>query len=59
MNGVYVRYPAEEWYAVFALESSRHQTILVGEDLGTVPEQVRPAMARHEVRRLYVGPAAL
>jgi 4-alpha-glucanotransferase len=54
-QGVYVRYPAEEIYAVYALESNRNQTILVGEDLGTVPDQVRPAMAKHEVRRLYVG----
>jgi 4-alpha-glucanotransferase len=55
LHGVYVRYPAEELYAVHSLESNRAKTILVGEDLGTVPDQVRPAMARHEVRRLYVG----
>jgi 4-alpha-glucanotransferase len=55
LHGVYVRYPAEELYAVYCLESVRHQTILVGEDLGTVPDSVRPAMARHDVHRLYVG----
>jgi 4-alpha-glucanotransferase len=54
-NGVYVRYPAEELYAVYSLESVRHKTLLVGEDLGTVPPQVRPAMERHQIRRLYVG----
>ncbi len=54
-HGVYVRYPADEIYAVFSLESRRHNTILVGEDLGTVPPQVRPTMERHGVRRLYVG----
>jgi 4-alpha-glucanotransferase len=27
----------------------------VGEDLGTVPDQVRPAMARHGLFRLHVG----
>jgi 4-alpha-glucanotransferase len=54
-EGVYVRYPDNELYAVYCLESIRHQTILVGEDLGTVPPPVRPAMARHNIRRLYVG----
>lgn len=53
--GVYVRYPAEELYAVYSLESNRHRTVLVGEDLGTVPENVRPAMAEHNVHRLYVA----
>src|SRR5579871_386816 len=33
-DGVYVNYPAEELYAVFSLESHRHQSILIGEDLG-------------------------
>ncbi len=54
-EGVYVRYPENELYAVYCLESVRHQTVLVGEDLGTVPPAVRPAMAQHNVHRLYVG----
>jgi 4-alpha-glucanotransferase len=53
-EGVYVKYPAEELYAVFSLESHRHRSILIGEDLGTVPEEVRPAMARHNINRMYV-----
>ena len=35
-DGVYVTYPAEESYAVLALESHRNRTVVVGEDLGTV-----------------------
>jgi 4-alpha-glucanotransferase len=54
-HGIYVKYAAEELYAVFALESHRHRTILVGEDLGTVPPEVPPAMARHQVNRMYVA----
>ena len=53
-QGVYVRYPAEEWYAVLSLESHRNRTVLVGEDLGTVPASVRPAMARHGILRSQV-----
>jgi 4-alpha-glucanotransferase len=53
-DGVYVNYPAEELYAIFALESHRHRTIVVGEDLGTVPPEVRWGMARHNVHRMYV-----
>ena len=53
-DGVYVQYPAEELYAVFNLESHRHRSILIGEDLGTVPPEVRPAMARHNINRMYV-----
>ncbi len=54
-HGAYVRYPAEELYAVYSLESNRHKTVLVGEDLGTVPPSVRPAMGRHNVHRMYVA----
>jgi 4-alpha-glucanotransferase len=53
-DGIYVKYPAEELYAVFSLESHRHRSILIGEDLGTVPPEVRPAMARHNINRMYV-----
>lgn len=55
-EGVYVRYPAEEFYAILTLESQRHRTLLVGEDLGTVPGSVRSSMARHGIRRMYVLP---
>ncbi|MBW3535168.1 MAG: 4-alpha-glucanotransferase [Gemmatimonadetes bacterium] len=58
-EGVYVRYPAEELYAVLCLESHRHRCEVVGEDLGTVPGEVREAMERHALRRMYVVPFEL
>jgi 4-alpha-glucanotransferase len=54
-EGVYLRYQADELMAILTLESNRHRCALVGEDLGTVPDQVRPAMARHGLARLHVG----
>jgi 4-alpha-glucanotransferase len=54
-QGVYLHYPHDELLAVLALESQRSRCAVVGEDLGTVPEQVRPAMARHGLFRLHVG----
>ncbi len=52
--GVYVTYPAEEMYAILALESHRHQAMIVGENLGTVQPEVNEAMDRHEVLGMYV-----
>ena len=54
-DGVYLRYHAEELLAILALESRRAKCALVGEDLGTVPDGVRPAMTRHGLFRLHVG----
>ncbi len=53
-DGAYVRYRAEEWYAILTLESRRSGCALVGEDLGTVPAAVRPAMRRHGLLRTAV-----
>ncbi len=53
-DGVYVRYPAEELYAVVAIESRRQGCLVVGEDLGTVPRELRPMMRRHGLSRMYV-----
>lgn len=58
-EGVYVRYNAREFYAILALESSRHNTVLVGEDLGTVPDAVRTSMEQFQVNRMYVLPFEL
>lgn len=53
-NGVYIRYPADEMYAILSLESHRHQATIIGEDLGTVPCYVQSAMSRHNIQRMYV-----
>ncbi|MGE5182126.1 MAG: 4-alpha-glucanotransferase [Acidobacteriota bacterium] len=54
-DGVYIRYRADELLAILALESKRARCAVAGEDLGTVPPEVRPAMARHALFRLHVG----
>jgi 4-alpha-glucanotransferase len=53
-QGVYVRYRAEELYAILAVESHRHRSIIVGEDLGIVPGYIRSNMTRHGLQRMYI-----
>jgi 4-alpha-glucanotransferase len=57
-DGVYVRYPAAELYAVLCIESHRAATTIVGEDLGTVPAAVRRSMSVHGILRTFVLQAA-
>ena len=53
-EGVYVRYRPHELYAVLCLESQRHQTTIIGENLGTVPPAVNDSLDRHGIRRMFV-----
>jgi 4-alpha-glucanotransferase len=53
-DGVYVRYPAEDLYAILSLESHRHRASIVGENLGTVPPEVTEGMERHGILGMHV-----
>ena len=48
-EGAYVRYPHEELLAVIAAEAARTSTTIVGENLGTVPDELTEALARWDV----------
>src|SRR5262245_7112461 len=48
-EGTYVSYPFEEMLAILALESVRSNTLVIGEDLGTVPDWIREQLAKARV----------
>jgi (1->4)-alpha-D-glucan 1-alpha-D-glucosylmutase len=48
-NGAYVHYPVDELLGIVALESQRNRCVVIGEDLGTVPEELRPQLAERAI----------
>jgi len=48
-NGAYVSYPFDDILGIVALESVRNRCAVIGEDLGTVPDEFRDRMARERL----------
>lgn len=48
-QGGYVYYPVDDLLAILALESHKNQSLVIGEDLGTVPEEIREKLADNGV----------
>ncbi len=52
--GAYLTYPLDDLLRILAIESHRAQAIVIGEDLGTVPEGLRPKLADRGVYGMNV-----
>jgi len=48
--GTYVRFPMADMISALAAASKARQTVIIGEDLGTVPAGFRQVMARAEIQ---------
>lgn len=53
-EGCYITFPQQDLFRILALESWRHRAIVIGEDLGTVPEGLREEMAQAHIAGMRV-----
>ncbi len=53
-EGVYLAYPTDDLLGLLRLESRRHEAVVIGEDLGTVPYGLRERLAQEGVAGLRV-----
>lgn len=49
LGGTYVSYPMDDLLGILALESHRNRCMVIGEDLGTVPDGFRERMAEEDI----------